>query len=82
MTQKSTKNIHLEFHHKHHILHYHQDLSEKENCNQKNGQREPQISMTSPVIKPENSETEVKGNETTGIGDIYILKEYKLEFQL
>lgn len=44
-----------------------QDLSEKENCNQKNGQREPQISMTSPVIKPENSETEVKGNETTGI---------------
>ncbi|CAD2092898.1 PIR protein CIR protein [Plasmodium vinckei brucechwatti] len=30
-----------------------------------------------PVTKPENSVTKVKGNGTTGIGDIYVLKEYK-----
>ncbi|CAD2084046.1 PIR protein CIR protein [Plasmodium vinckei lentum] len=30
-----------------------------------------------PVVKPENSVTKVKGNETTRIGDIYVLKEYK-----
>ncbi|CAD2087462.1 CIR protein PIR protein [Plasmodium vinckei brucechwatti] len=30
-----------------------------------------------PVTKPENSVTKVKVNETTGIGDIYVLKEYK-----
>ncbi|SCM06071.1 CIR protein [Plasmodium chabaudi chabaudi] len=36
-----------------------------------------QKSLTSPVIKPENSVTKVKGSETTGIGDIYVFKEYK-----
>ncbi|SCL87672.1 CIR protein [Plasmodium chabaudi adami] len=36
-----------------------------------------QKSLTSPVIKSENSVTKVKGSETTGIGDIHLLKEYK-----
>ncbi|CAD2109132.1 PIR protein CIR protein [Plasmodium vinckei] len=30
-----------------------------------------------PVVKQEDTGTEVKGNKTTGIGDIYVLKEYK-----
>ncbi|VEV55381.1 PIR protein CIR protein [Plasmodium vinckei vinckei] len=30
-----------------------------------------------PVVKPGNPGDEVKGNGTTGIGDIYVLKEYK-----
>ncbi|CAD2099415.1 PIR protein CIR protein [Plasmodium vinckei brucechwatti] len=34
-------------------------------------------SMTNPLVKQEYPGTEVKGNKTTGIGDIYILKEYK-----
>ncbi|CAD2110930.1 hypothetical protein YYG_03266 [Plasmodium vinckei petteri] len=35
------------------------------------------IPVVKPVTKQENSGTNVKGNETTRIGDIYVLKEYK-----
>ncbi|CAD2099562.1 PIR protein CIR protein [Plasmodium vinckei lentum] len=34
-------------------------------------------SMTSPVVKQKDAGTEVKGNITTGIGDMHILKGYK-----
>ncbi|CAD2085030.1 PIR protein CIR protein [Plasmodium vinckei brucechwatti] len=37
----------------------------------------PQKPVSVPVPKQENSGTNVKGNETTGIGDIYALKKYK-----
>ncbi|EUD70013.1 hypothetical protein YYG_04636 [Plasmodium vinckei petteri] len=42
-----------------------------------NNQGGSKIPVANPVVKPENSVTKVKGNETTGIGDIYVLKEYK-----
>ncbi|KEG00568.1 hypothetical protein YYE_04752 [Plasmodium vinckei vinckei] len=42
-----------------------------------NHQGGSKISVVNPMVKPGNSGTEVKGNGTTGIGDIYILKEYK-----
>ncbi|SCL87339.1 hypothetical protein, conserved, partial [Plasmodium chabaudi adami] len=37
----------------------------------------PQKTVASPVVKSKNCVIKVKGNETTGIGDIYIPKEYK-----
>ncbi|SCL87806.1 CIR protein, partial [Plasmodium chabaudi adami] len=37
----------------------------------------PQKPVESPVVKSENCVIKVKGNETTGIGDIYVPKEYK-----
>ncbi|CAD2099520.1 PIR protein CIR protein [Plasmodium vinckei brucechwatti] len=37
----------------------------------------PQKPVPALVTKQENSGTNVKGNETTGIGDIYALKKYK-----
>lgn len=49
-----------------------QGSSEKGNYNQKNDQGESRKTMSAPVIKPENYVTKVKGNETIGIGDIYI----------
>ncbi|CAD2083924.1 CIR protein PIR protein [Plasmodium vinckei brucechwatti] len=42
-----------------------------------NNQGGSKIPVANPVVKPENSVAKVKVNETTGIGDIYILKEYK-----
>ncbi|SCL92641.1 Plasmodium variant antigen protein Cir/Yir/Bir, putative [Plasmodium chabaudi adami] len=53
-----------------------QDPSGNQHSDQ-NGQEGPQKPGVGPVIKPEHSGSEVKGNETTGIGDIYIFKEYK-----
>ncbi|CAD2084409.1 PIR protein CIR protein [Plasmodium vinckei brucechwatti] len=41
------------------------------------GQGGSQKPVPVPMIKPGNSGTEVKGNGTTEIGDIYVLKEYK-----
>ncbi|CAD2096079.1 PIR protein CIR protein [Plasmodium vinckei] len=52
-----------------------QDSSGNKNSNQ--ADHGPQKSLTSPVVKPRNPGAEVKGNGTTGIGDIYVLKEYK-----
>ncbi|CAD2084736.1 PIR protein CIR protein [Plasmodium vinckei brucechwatti] len=49
-----------------------QDPSGKQNSDQ-NHQRGSKI----PVVKQEVTGTKVKGNGTTGIGDIYVLKEYK-----
>ncbi|SCL99850.1 hypothetical protein PCHDK_000563100, partial [Plasmodium chabaudi adami] len=40
-------------------------------------QEGPQKSEPAPVLKPEHSGSELKGNGITEIGDIYILKEYK-----
>ncbi|SCL83971.1 Plasmodium variant antigen protein Cir/Yir/Bir, putative [Plasmodium chabaudi adami] len=37
----------------------------------------PQKPVESPMVKSENCVIKVKGNETTGIGDIYVPKEYK-----
>ncbi|SCL87248.1 hypothetical protein PCHDK_000508000, partial [Plasmodium chabaudi adami] len=37
----------------------------------------PQKTVDSPVVKSKNCVIKVKGNETTGIGDIYVPKEYK-----
>ncbi|EUD71236.1 hypothetical protein YYG_03291 [Plasmodium vinckei petteri] len=37
----------------------------------------PKKSVPALVTKQENSGTEIKGNETPGIGDIYVLKKYK-----
>ncbi|SCL91732.1 hypothetical protein PCHDK_000527100, partial [Plasmodium chabaudi adami] len=54
-----------------------QDSSEKGNSNQKNDQGGPQKPVDSPVVKSENCVIKVKGNETTGTGDIYVPKEYK-----
>ncbi|CAD2088387.1 CIR protein PIR protein [Plasmodium vinckei lentum] len=42
-----------------------------------NNQGGSKIPVISPVDKPENYGAEVKGNETTGIGDMNLLKEYK-----
>ncbi|SCL93353.1 Plasmodium variant antigen protein Cir/Yir/Bir, putative [Plasmodium chabaudi chabaudi] len=42
-----------------------------------NDQEEPQKPAGVPVIKSEHPVSEVKGNETIGIGDIYIFKGYK-----
>ncbi|SCL82975.1 Plasmodium variant antigen protein Cir/Yir/Bir, putative [Plasmodium chabaudi adami] len=40
-------------------------------------QEESQRPVAAPVIIPENPGSEVKGNETTGIGNIYTFKEHK-----
>ncbi|SCL99119.1 hypothetical protein, conserved, partial [Plasmodium chabaudi adami] len=41
------------------------------------GQEGPQKPVGDPMLKPEHPGSEVKGNETIGIGDIYIFKGYK-----
>ncbi|VEV54543.1 CIR protein PIR protein [Plasmodium vinckei vinckei] len=43
----------------------------------KNHQGGSKIQVGITVVKQEDTGTEVKGNKTTGIGDIYVLKEYK-----
>ncbi|CAD2084431.1 CIR protein PIR protein [Plasmodium vinckei lentum] len=53
-----------------------QDSSGNKNSDQSD-QEGSQKSLTSSVVKPGNLGTEVKGNGSTGIGDIYVLKEYK-----
>ncbi|CAD2085550.1 PIR protein CIR protein [Plasmodium vinckei lentum] len=42
-----------------------------------NHQGGSKIPVAIPMVKQEDTGTEVKGNKTTGIGDIYVLKEYK-----
>ncbi|CAD2096373.1 PIR protein CIR protein [Plasmodium vinckei brucechwatti] len=42
-----------------------------------NNQGGSKIPVANPVVKPENSVTKIKGNETTGIGGIYAFKKYK-----
>ncbi|VEV54908.1 CIR protein PIR protein [Plasmodium vinckei vinckei] len=53
-----------------------QGTSGNQSSDQKD-QGESKIQVETPVIKQENSGTKIKGNETTGIGDIYVLKKYK-----
>ncbi|CAD2085951.1 PIR protein CIR protein [Plasmodium vinckei lentum] len=52
------------------------DSSEKKNPD-KNDQGGSQKTVTNPVIKQEDPGTEIRGNETRGIGDVYVLKKYK-----
>ncbi|KEG00167.1 hypothetical protein YYE_04983 [Plasmodium vinckei vinckei] len=53
-----------------------QDSPKNQSSDQKD-QGESKIQVETPVIKQENYGTKIKGNETTGIGDIYVLKKYK-----
>ncbi|CAD2089757.1 PIR protein CIR protein [Plasmodium vinckei lentum] len=53
-----------------------QDSPGNQNSDQ-NHQGGSKIPVAIPVVKQEDTGTEVKGNKTTGIGNIHILKEYK-----
>ncbi|CAD2099530.1 PIR protein CIR protein [Plasmodium vinckei lentum] len=53
-----------------------QGPSGEQNSDQ-NHQGGSKIPVAVPVVKQEDTGTKVKGNKTTGIGDIYVLKEYK-----